>query len=125
MVYRSLETALTKAYARQYDAGPVLRQIAETSDDGSSMYLQVDYQKRPGLLVELAVTHHGGPNYEVLCSVETGSSRRFSYSVPRHTGTRLSRTPYLGQKLAEFLLSELEKHLGHHVLTNAENGTAA
>jgi hypothetical protein len=66
--------------------------------------------------VRVVVTHVGGNVYDVLCAVEDGGSRRFSYSRPGEGGTAVSYAPALGEKVATFLLGELEKRLGRMLL---------
>lgn len=115
VVYRSLETALTRQFARRYDAGLLLR-LVDRSEDGRKMDLRVNCRGLIDMSVDFVVTHVGGNVYDVLCTVENEASRRFSYSLPRRTETALSNAPYLGREIAAFLLDQLEKRLGRLLL---------
>jgi len=48
--------------------------------------------------------------------VEEGPVRRFTYSEPDTSGSSLSIAPYLGKKIAERILDEVEQRLGKQVL---------
>ena len=115
VVYRSLETALTRQFARRYDAGLLLR-LVDRSDDGRRMDLRIHCRGLMEMSVDFVATHVGGNVYDVLCTVENEASRRFSYSLPRRTGAVLSHAPYLGREIATFLLDQLEKRLGRLLL---------
>ena len=115
VLYQSLEAALVKQCARRYDAGVVLRR-ERVSPDGAKMRLRLRCRGLTQMPVRVIVTHVGGTVYDVLCAVEDGGSRRFSYSQPGEGGTKLSYAPALGEKVATFLLSELEKRLGRMLL---------
>jgi hypothetical protein len=115
VLYRSLESALIKQCARRYDAGMGLRRD-RVSADGTKMRMHLRCRGLARMPVRVVVTHVGGNVYDVLCAVEDGGARRFSYSRPGEGGTRLSYAPALGEKVATFLLSELEKRLGRMLL---------
>ena len=115
VLYRSLAAALTKQCTRRYDAG-VRLQRERVSADGTRMCLRVHCRGLTPMPVRVVVTHVGGTVYDVLCAVEDGGSRRFSYSRPGTGGTRLSYAPALGEEVAAFLLGELEKRLGRMLL---------
>ena len=115
VLYRSLESALTKQCARRYDAGLRLR-CGRVSSDGTKMRIHLHCRGLAQMPVRVVVSHVGGNVYDVLCAVEDGSARRFSYSRPGEGGTSLSYAPALGEKVATFLLGELEKRLGRMLL---------
>lgn len=115
VLYRSLESALVKQCARRYDAG-VRLQRERVSSDGTKMRIRIHCRGLAQMPVRVVVTHVGGNVYDVLCAVEDGGSRRFSYSRPGEGGTELSYAPALGEKVATFLLGELEKRLGRMLL---------
>jgi len=115
LIYHNLETALKNEYARRFDADVILRRTGD-SDDASEITMRVEYKGLSDLSAELDVTHAGGETYDVHCTVQGGADRRLSYSVPKDMATQLSQGPHLGQKLATFLLEELEKRLERLVL---------
>lgn len=116
VVHRSLETALTRQCAQRYDAHVVLRRLSEPSDNPSEMPLRLDCQGLSQLSARIVATHVGDHIYDVRCVLNDKASRRFSYGLSRKSGRGLSPAPELGRKLASFLLDELEKRLGRHLL---------
>jgi hypothetical protein len=68
------------------------------------------------LSARLDVTPLGDGTYEVVCTVEEGASRRFSFSQAEEKGVTLSHAPELGRMLAQFFLNELRKQLGDQLL---------
>lgn len=116
VLYRSLETALTRQCAQRYNTGIVLRCLAEASEDVPEMRIRVDCRGLTEMPVRLAVGHAGGNVYDVTCSVEGGDSHRFSYSVPGQSASRVACAPHLGEEIATFLRGELERRLGRILL---------
>jgi hypothetical protein len=123
-LYRSLEAALTRQCAHEYDTGVTIQCRDEPTEEAPELSLRIDC---PGLVqmpARYTVTHAGGNVYEVSCAVEDDASdetfsRRFSYSVPiQETETEIVRLPTLGKKVATFFRHELEKHVGRHILQN-------
>lgn len=113
ILYRSLETAVAKECAGRHDTNVGLHRLDDS--DASTLHVELDCPLLQ-MLVHIHLTHVGGNVYDVCCSVEDGPSCRFSYSLPTHAGTVLSRAPCLGQKIATFLLDELEQQLGRLLL---------
>jgi hypothetical protein len=64
----------------------------------------------------VTVVHVGGNVYDIATQVEDGDVRRFTYSEPAASGSSLSIAPYLGKKVAEHVLDEVEQRLGKKVL---------
>ena len=118
VVYRSLERAFTRQCGRRYDAGLPVR-LVDRSEDGRTMDLRIDGRGLVEVSVQFVATHVGGNVYDVHCTIDPETSRRFSYCHPSQTGTVLSHVPYLGREIATFLLDELEKRLGRRLLRNA------
>lgn len=115
ILYRSLKTGITQECAGRHDADVRLRR--QDDSDASTLHVELDCSHLQ-MSVRIHVTHTGGNVYDIVCSVEDGPSSRFSYSLPtfQGEGTVLSHAPCLGQKLATFLLDELEQQLGRLVL---------
>lgn len=115
ILYRSLKTAITKECTGRHDTDVRLRR--QDDSDDSTLHVELDCSLLQ-MSVRIHVTHTGGNVYDICCSVEDGPSSRFSYSLPTYEGegTVLSRAPCLGEKLASFLLDELEQQLGRLLL---------
>ncbi len=115
VIYRSLETALTLQCRRRHGVDTTLERIEQASSD-QSMRLRLGCQDQFRMKAQITVRHDGGNVYDIRCRVEEGPSCRHTYSLPRRAGTTLSRAPYLGRKLGEFLLDALERQIGQHYL---------
>ena len=115
VLYRSLEAALVRRCARDYDAGIVLRR-QHGNGEATKLKVQVYCRGLAQMPVRVVVTHVGGTVYDLLCAVEGGGTRRFSYSRPPDGATAVSVAPALGEKVAAFLLGELERRLGRMLL---------
>jgi hypothetical protein len=68
------------------------------------------------MVAQLCVTHVGGNMYDVDCAVEGGSSRRFTYCLPRCRNASSFRIPDRGRSVGAFLLDELERQVGRRRL---------
>lgn len=112
VLYRSLRMALVQQAARYDDPLPFLIRQADSPDNDSLLHFRMGYRGLPYISVRLAVTRIEGNVYEVVCEVDGGDSQRYSYGVEDKSGVRLSYAPFLGGKLADFLLGELKKYLG-------------
>ena len=115
VLYRSLEAALIRRCARDYDAEIVLLREGG-GEDGTKLQMQVRCRGLTRMPVRVVVTHVGGTIYDVLSAVEKGGTRRFSYSRPPDGATAVLNAPALGEKVAAFLLGELERRLGRMLL---------
>lgn len=113
---RSLETALVEQCAREYEARVALHRLEPSSDEGTVMPLRIECRGLLSLSARLVVIPVGGGIFDVLCTVEDGRSRRFSYSLGEENAVNLTHAPYLGRKLARFLLDEVKKGLGELLL---------
>jgi hypothetical protein len=116
VLYRSLETALTRQCARRYNVGIVLRCPKEASEDDPELKVRVECPGLTQMPVRITVSHAGGNVYDIICNVEEGDTHRFSYSLPGRTKTQRSCAPHLGEELATFLRGELERRLGRILL---------
>lgn len=74
--------------------------------------------------VSITTTHVGENVYDIVCKTEDGASRRVSYALSVGAGTTISRVPGLAQKLAPFLVDELERQLEHRSLSTDEKISA-
>lgn len=123
VLYQSLKTAVTKECAGRHDTDVKLRRLEDEDANGSTLHVELDCALLQ-MAVRIHVTNVGGNVYDVCCSIEEGPSCRFSYSLPAQTGTVLSRAPKLGEKLASFILDELEQQLGRLLLCGSLEGVA-
>lgn len=112
VLYRSLQMAVVQQAAHYDDPVPFLIRQADSPDNDSVLHFRMGYRGLPYISVRLAVTRIEGSVYEVVCEVDGGDSQRYSYGVDDKSGVRLSYAPFLGRKLADFLLGELKRHLG-------------
>ena len=80
------------------------------------MHLRIDCRGLTDMHTHVTVTEAGNNVFDVLCTVQNGSSHRFSYCLPSDTGSSISCAPYLGRDLASFLRTELENRLGRLLL---------
>jgi hypothetical protein len=119
VVYRSLKTAVKQQSVRRYDEDVTLRRHDRTSA-GQLMQLRLECRDLVQVNVSVTTTHVGGNVYDVRCEIEDGPSRRVTSALPAGAGTGLSRAPGLGQKLGDFLLNEIERHLGRRVIATPE-----
>ena len=116
MLFRSLETALTRQFARRYDAGIALRPDRQ-SEDEAKMQVHLLCQGRVDVPVQIEVHHVGGNVYDVKCAVENGGSRQFVHCFRTHKDRNAFRcAPALKRKMTLFLLEELEKKYGRKLL---------
>lgn len=116
VLYQSLSKTLAKQCARRYDVTVTIPRQAAQSEDDSELRVEVQCAGLIQMPVRLTVRHAGGNIYDVRCTVEEGSSHRFSHSLPAETKSSLSYDPYLGQEIATFLREEMEKRLGRLLL---------
>lgn len=119
VIYRSLETAITEQCSRRYDADVRVDRLDRAAADAPTQ-IRIACLGH-GQMTARIITHHAGGNvYDVRCEVGEETSRRFTYSRPRGSGTALSRAPYLGRKLGTYLVGKLEQHLGRDLLSTGE-----
>lgn len=118
VLYRSLEASLTAECNRRYDAGLVPR-LYRVSENGTKVRLLILCRDLARMPAGFRVRPVGGNVYDILCTVETGRTRRFTYSLPDDGDTALIRSPTLGEPVATFLLKELETRLGRELLKRA------
>lgn len=119
VVYRSLKTAVKQQCTRRHARDVMLCRL-NWSSESQLMRLQLECRDLIQMTVRVTVTHVGANVYDVMCEIEDGPSRRFSYGLPAGAGTALSRAPRLGQKLGHLLLGELEQRLGRRSLPTDE-----
>jgi len=115
LAYDSLQGALKDECSRRGLKEVILK---KESQDVSEPHLDLQL-KRPGVIAlggEIACRWVGGNVCEVECCVEDGPPRRFCACVEHSGGLAVSEVPVLGQKVARFLLDELERRLGRRVL---------
>ena len=95
VLYRSLESALVRRGARDDDAGLVLRRDPGRGK-GANLQMQLHCRGLYHVPVRVAVTYVGGTIFD--------------------GATALSYAPVLGEKVAAFLLGEVEKRLGQMLI---------
>jgi hypothetical protein len=120
-LYQTLVTELTQQFAKRYDAGivlqcPELRRIEESPDDVSLMVVRLYSRGLTTMQGRLLVTCIDNSGYDVLCTVEDGQTRRFSYHLPGPKTPAPHQLVPLAQDLATFLRQELENRLGRLLL---------
>lgn len=109
VLYRSLASSIEKKCAGRHETKVNLRRLDDGSDPSTMQAeLVCSLIEMP---LHLHVTHVGGTVYDVSCTIEDGPSCQFSYSLPIQEGTSC-----LGDKIANFLLDELERELGRLLL---------
>lgn len=109
VLYRSLATSIEKKCTGRHETEVELRRLDDASDP-STMHAELTCSLIQ-MPLHLHVNHVGGTVYDVSCTIEEGSSCQFSYSLPIQEGTSC-----LGDKIASFLLDELERELGRLLL---------
>jgi hypothetical protein len=116
-LYQRLQGALTDEYARRFDEGVVLhREDEETSDTPDRLHFRIDYQGLPELAATLSIPAEDDGAYTVCCAVQHGDEKRFSYRPPRDPEGPDPELERLGEAMASFLLTELQKELSRLVL---------
>jgi hypothetical protein len=111
---KTLKQAFDEVCPRRYGAPLTLRPIDPADEQTVAFALE-----GPGttcLRIDVTVVHVGGNVYDIATQVEDGDVRRFTYSEPAASGSSLSIAPYLGKKVAEHVLDEVEQRLGKKVL---------
>jgi hypothetical protein len=109
--------AFDEVCPERYGAPLELDQIDDSSQDPTVSF-GLEGPDAIALRIEIAITHVGGNVYDITTQVEDGDVRRFTYSEPAASGSSLSIAPYLGQKIARFVLDEVEQQLGKKLLQN-------
>jgi len=110
VIYRSLEPAIQEQCTERVLEHVKLRRLTGSTAN-QLMRFQLDARNCTQMVVSLTATHMAANIYDVVCEVEGGTSHRLTYRLP--AGTRPTRVtaPQLGQKVAHFLLDELERQL--------------
>ena len=117
VLYQRLQSALTDEYARRFDEGVVLhREEEKTPDTPDRLPFRIDYQGLPELTATLSITAEDDGTYTVCCSVQHGDEQRFSYRPPNDAEGPTPELERLGETMASFLLTELQKELSRLVL---------
>lgn len=116
VVHRSLKIAVRRQCTQRYDRDMTLRRL-DRAAASELLHLQIECRDLIQLDVVVTASHVGGNVYDVGCKIEDGPSSRATYALPAGGGTALSWAPGLGQKLAHFLLDELERELGRRALS--------
>jgi hypothetical protein len=122
-LYRVVESAMSTEFEEQYDAHLLFHRLVLEEEQGalnkSTMRLRIDCRGLTEMPAQITVTETGDTAYDVLCTVQNGSSHRFSYCLPSEATSSVSCAPYLGRDLASFLRTELENRLGRLLLRSA------
>lgn len=121
---QSLEQAFDEVCPQRYGAPLTLRRIDDPSDSRTVTF-GIKGPTDTALEIHVTVAHVGGNVYDVAAQVEEGAARRFTYSEPAASGSSLSIAPYLGKKIATYVLDEVEQQLGKKLLRNEVEMTAA
>lgn len=121
---QSLEQAFDEVCPERYGAPLQLQRIDDPSEPRTVTF-GIKGPTETGLKIHVTVTHVGGNVYDVAAQVEEGAARRFTYSEPAASGSSLSIAPYLGKKIATYVLDEVEQQLGKKLLRNEVEMTAA
>lgn len=111
---KTLKQAFDEVCPRRYGAPLTLRPIDPADEQTVAFALEGPGTTR--LRIDVTVVHVGGNVYDIATQVEDGDVRRFTYSEPAASGSSLSIAPYLGKKVAEHVLDEVEQRLGKKVL---------
>lgn len=121
----SLESIFADLCVTRY-GGPVqLRRVAPTTSLAPTIGFVLE---RPGLLrlrADFTVRHVGGNVYDVQGTLDDGTTRSFTYSLPDTLPPRRPLAPYLAHDIATFLLDATERHLGRRLLREHEDGAPA
>lgn len=120
----SLEKALDEVYPRRYGASLSLRRIDDPPDN-QTVAFKLNGPDASSLHISVRISHVGGNVYDISAQVENGDVRRFTYSEPADSGSSLSIAPYLGKKIAKYVLDEAEKSLGKKILRRQGTEEAA
>lgn len=121
---QSLEQAFDEVCPQRYGAQLTLRRIDDPSEPRTVTF-DINGQTNAALKIHVTVTHVGGNVFDVAAQVEDGAARRFTYSEPAASGSSLSIAPYLGKKIATYVLDEVEQQLGKKLLRSEMEMTAA
>jgi len=114
---QSLKQAFDEVCPKRYGSPLELEQIDVSSPDPTVSF-DLEGPEAIALRIDIAIAHVGGNVYDITTQVEDGDVRRFTYSKPAASGSSLSIAPYLGQKIARFVLDEVEQQLGKKLLQN-------
>ncbi|PQJ34657.1 hypothetical protein BSZ35_08640 [Salinibacter sp. 10B] len=112
---KSLKQAFNEVCPERYGAPLSLRRI-EDADTSNCVSFRLEGTDAISLQIHVTISHVGGNVYDIGMQVEEGPVRRFTYSEPDTSGSSLSIAPYLGKKIAERILDEVEQRLGKQVL---------
>lgn len=112
---KSLKQAFNEVCPERYGGALSLRRI-EDSDTSNCVSFHLEGTDAISLQIHVTISHVGGNVYDIGMQVEEGPVRRFTYSEPDTSGSSLSIAPYLGKKIAERILDEVEQRLGKQVL---------
>lgn len=124
VVSESLKQAFDEVCPKRYGGGLELERI-DTSENPRTVSFALQAPRVPVLRIDVAVTHVGGNVYDITAHVEGGEARRFTCSEPSGSGSSLSIAPYLGKKVANHILNEVEKRLGKTMLRRKMEAEAA
>ena len=120
-LYDPLEAGLCQQCADRYDAHLgvqrlEVRRVDDNQNDVSVMKVQVSCRGLTKMPVRLLITCSSTSSYDVLCTVEDGSTHRFSYHLPGRTAPTIRQLVPLAEDVATFLRRELENRLGRLLL---------
>jgi len=119
-LYNVVESVLPTECDERYDASVFCQCLAldhvEATQDTSVMRLCVHCRGLTNMCAHIKVEKTGKHAFDALCTVQDGSSHRFSYCLPARAVSSTSCAPYLGRDLATFLRTELENRLGRLLL---------
>lgn len=124
ILYRTLESVLTRRCARRYRTGVLFRctefrsgqEISRPQDDDASeMHIQVECRGLTRIALRLRVRALGDTNYEIRCALEGDTVHRLVYRWPGQANRALRRTSHLAQDLARSLFDEVDQRVGRHL----------
>lgn len=111
----SLKQAFNEVCPKRYGAPLSLRRIDDPDTHGRVSF-RLEGSEAITLRIHVAISHVGGNVYDISTQVEEGPERCFTYSEPDASGSSLSIAPYLGKKIARYILDEVEQRLGKRIL---------
>lgn len=117
VLYQSLKQAFEEVCPQRYGAPLQLQRLDEDVHSRRITFGMVN-PRSVALEIHVTVTHVGGNVYDIITQVEDGPKRRFTYSEPASSGSSLSIAPYLGRKITEHVLDDVEQRLGKRMLRN-------
>jgi hypothetical protein len=113
----SLYKAFGEVCPKRYGA-PLELQRSDTPSNPQCVIFRIEGPPSIALEIQVTIIHVGGNVYDIATQVEDGRVRQFTYSEPASSGSSLSIAPYLGKKITNHVLDEVEQRLGKKLLSN-------